>query len=162
MTPILFAAGVAPNLFVVDSAGSVMADTEEVPSGSYDAIRVYLWAGMSGASNDPQVALLARYAVLVRSLGMPPEKIDPRTAAVTSSGYSPTGFSGAVLPFLAALGDRPTLEVQHERVQRALQAASRGDASNYYDRALILFGKGWYDGQYRFDEQGRLQPRWMR
>jgi len=25
-----------------------------------------------------------------------------------------------------------------------------------------LFGKGWLDGQYRFDDQGRLQPKWMR
>ena len=162
MAPAVFATGVAPDLFVVDSAANVSADTESTPSGSYDAIRVYLWAGMSGANSRPLVALLAPYAALVRSLGVPPEKVDPRSASVTSSGYSPTGYSGAMLPFLAALGDRPALEAQQERVRAALQAAARGVASNYYDRALILFGKGWLDGQYQFDADGRLQPKWTR
>jgi len=26
---------------------------------------------------------------------------------------------------------------------------------------LILFGQGWLDRQYRFDEQGRVQPEWL-
>lgn len=160
MAPLVFAAGVAPDLFVVDSAGKVSADSESAPSGSYDAIRVYLWAGMAGENSRDLVKLLAKYAVLVRTLGAPPEKVDPRTGMVTSSGYSPTGYSGAVLPFLTALGDRPTVAIQQERVRAALESAARGVATNYYDRALILFGKGWLDGQYRFDPNGRLEPKW--
>ena len=115
---------------------------------------------MSRANSRPLVALLAKYAILVRTLGAPPEKVDPRTASVTSSGYSPTGYSGAVLPFLTALGDRPAAEVQQERVRVALRTAARGTATNYYDRALILFGKGWIDGQYKFDDAGGLHPKW--
>jgi endoglucanase len=162
MTPKVFSAGVAPDLFVVDSTGRVMPDTQREPSGSYDAIRVYLWAGMSGNSSRETVKMLSPYAVLIRQLGVPPEKVNPVTAVAVKSDYSPIGYSGAVLPFLSALGDKPTLEKQHQRVRAALLRARQGEPANYYDQVLILFGKGWLDGQYRFDDQGRLQPKWMR
>ena len=47
-------------------------------------------------------------------------------------------------------------------MRAALTSAARGAATNYYDRALILFGKGWLDGQYSFDADGRLLPKWGR
>ena len=162
LAPKIFSAGVAPDNFVIDAAGRVMPDVEHEPSGSYDAIRVYLWAGMSGRSNGELLKMLSTYADLTRKLGTPPEKVNPLTGAALKSDYSPIGFSGAVLPFLSALGDKPTLEKQLDRVRAAALRAKRGEATQYYDQVLILFGKGWLDGQYRFDDQGRLQPRWMR
>lgn len=162
LAPKIFSAGVAPDNFVIDSAGRVMPDVEREPSGSYDAIRVYLWAGMSGRSGQEMLKMLATYAELTRKLGAPPEKVNPLTGAALQSDYSPIGFSGAVLPFLSALGDKPTLEKQLERVRAAALRARRGEPTQYYDQVLILFGKGWLDGQYRFDEQGRLQPKWKR
>ena len=156
MAPQIFAAGVAPDLFVVDSNGRVMPDTESEPSGSYDAIRVYLWAGMSGRSSQDMIKRLSTYATLTRKLGTPPEKVNPLTGMAIKSDYSPIGYSGALLPFLSAAGDTPALEKQSTRVR----TKQRGP-THYYDQALILFGKGWLDGQYRFDEQGRLQPKWM-
>lgn len=162
MSPKVFSAGVAPDLFVVDSTGRVMPDTQREPSGSYDAIRVYLWAGMSGRSSQEMVKMLSAYAALIRKLGVPPEKVNPVTAVAIKSDYSPIGYSGAVLPFLSALGDKPTLEKQHDRVRTATLRARQGEPTNYYDQVLILFGKGWLDGQYRFDDQGCLQPKWMR
>jgi len=162
MAPKVFSAGVAPDLFVVDSTGTVMPDTEREPSGSYDAIRVYLWAGMSGRSSQEMIKILSPYAVLIRKLGAPPEKVDPRTGMAIKSSYSPIGYSGAVLPFLSALDDKPALEKQRDRLRAASLRAKRGEPTQYYDQVLILFGKGWLDGQYRFDDQGRLQPKWMR
>ena len=162
MAPRIFSAGVAPDLFVVDSTGRVMPDTEREPSGSYDAIRVYLWAGMSGRDSQEMIRMLSTYAVLIRKLGAPPEKVDPRTGAAVRSDYSPIGYSGAVLPFLSALDDKPALEKQRDRLRAAALRAKRGEPTQYYDQVLILFGKGWLDGQYRFDDQGRLQPKWMR
>jgi len=140
----------------------IMPDTEREPSGSYDAIRVYLWAGMSGPSSREMIKMLSTYAVLIRKLGTPPEKVNPLTAVATKSDYSPIGYSGAVLPFLSALDDKPTLEKQYDRVRAAALRARLGEPTNYYDQVLILFGRGWLDGQYRFDDQGRLQPKWMR
>ncbi len=162
MAPKVFSAGVAPDLFVVDSTGRVMPDTEREPSGSYDAIRVYLWAGMSGQSSQEMVKMLTTYAKLIRKFGTPPEKVNPLTAVAIKSNYSPIGFSGAVLPFLSALDDKPSLEKQRDRVNIAALRAKLGEPTNYYDQVLILFGKGWLDGQYRFDDRGRLQPKWMR
>jgi endoglucanase len=162
MAPRIFSAGVAPDMFVVDSTGKVMPDTQREPSGSYDAIRVYLWAGMSGRSSQEMVRMLSTYAELIRKFGTPPEKVNPLTGVATKFDYSPIGFSGAVLPFLSALDDKPSLEKQRDRVRAAALRAKRGEATNYYDQVLILFGTGWLDGQYRFDDQGRLQPKWMR
>jgi endoglucanase len=160
MAPAVFAAGVAPDLFVVDSRGVVRPDTEREPSGSYDAIRVYLWAGMSGRDGQPLIRMLAPFAGLVRSLGEPPEKVDPVTGAATKVDYSPLGYSGAVLPFLRVLGDRESLDAQRRRLQVASVAARLGRDANYYDDALILFGSGWLDGHYAFDDQGGLRLAW--
>ncbi len=162
MTPKVFSAGVAPDLFVVDSKGVVMPDTEREPSGSYDAIRVYLWAGMSGPSSRELVKTLATFAALTAKYGAPPEKVNPLTGVATKTDYSPIGYSGAMLPFLTALGDKPMLEKQLSRIRAAALRAKVGDATNYYDQVLILFGKGWLDGQYRFDDQGRLLLKWAR
>lgn len=156
MLPKIFSAGVAPDLFVVDSSGTIMPDTEREPSGSYDAIRVYLWAGMSGKSSQDMVRMLATYAELIRRHGAPPEKVNPQTGAATKTDFSPIGFSAAVLPFLSALGDTPALDRQRDRLR-----ARPSGPTHYYDQVLILFGKGWIDGQYHFDDQGRLRPKWL-
>ena len=108
------------------------------------------------------VRMLSIYAALTRKLGAPPEKVNPLTAVPVKSDFSPIGFSGAVLPFLSALEDKSTLERQLDRVRAASLRAKRGEPTHYYDQVLILFGKGWLDGQYRFDDQGRVQPRWER
>jgi endoglucanase len=160
MSPKIFSAGVAPDLFIVDSAGVVTPDSERNPSGSYDAIRVYLWAGMSGSSSQGMLKRLTPYADLIRQFGAPPEKINPLSGLAIKSDYSPIGYSGAVLPFLSAIDDQSSLEKQRQRLHQAAVKASKDEATNYYDQVLILFGKGWLDGQYRFDEQGRLQPKW--
>lgn len=156
MAPQIFSAGVAPDNLVVDASGRAIPDTELPPSASYDGIRVYLWAGMSGPGSEPLLKQLAPYAALTRQRGTPPEKVDPASGAALRGDYSPIGYSGALLPFLKASGDTALLEQQHERVRRSPQNAT----SNYYDRVLVLFGTGWIEGHYRFDAQGRLLPRW--
>ena len=159
--PAIYAAGVAPDLYVVNSRGVVTQDTERTPSGSYDAIRVYLWAGMSGEHSRELVHLLTPFAELIRKLGMPPEKVNPATGAALKADYSPIGFAGAVLPFLAALHEDALLRTQVTRLATDAGRARLGAATNYYDQALILFGQGWFDERYRFDAEGRLQPKWL-
>lgn len=156
MAPQMFAAGVAPDNLVVDAAGRAIPDTERPPSASYDGIRVYLWAGVSGAGSETLLKQLAPYAALTRQRGTPPEKVDPLTGVAQRGDYSPIGYSGALLPFLKATGDTALLEQQRERVRRS----PLNSTSNYYDQVLVLFGTGWIEGHYRFDAQGRLLPRW--
>ena len=156
MAPQIFSAGVAPDRFVIEPNGKVIPDTEAPPSASYDAIRVYTWAGMSGKSGELLVKLLPTYAKLIRETGEPPENVDPVTGMAVKTSYSPLGFSAAVLPYLAMLGDMQTLNKQRLRLDTL-----QGKSPNYYDQSLIMFGMGWLDGQYRFDEKGRLHTKWM-
>ena len=159
--PEIYAAGVAPDSYVLSSKGVVAQDTERTPSGSYDAIRVYLWAGMSGEQSRDLVRLLTPFAKIIGKLGMPPEKVDPATGVALPAHYSPIGFAGAVLPFLATLHEDGLVRAQVSRLTADAGRARLGAPTNYYDQVLILFGQGWLDEQYRFDEQGRLQPKWL-
>jgi len=158
--PAIYSAGVAPDLYVVSSRGVVAPDTERMPAGSYDAIRVYLWAGMSGEQSRDLIRLLTPFAKIIGKLGTPPEKVDPATGVAIAANYSPIGFAGAVLPFLAALHEDALIRAQVSRLTTDAGRAKLGAATHYYDQALILFGQGWLDEQYRFDKEGRLQPKW--
>jgi len=75
--------------------------------------------------------------------------------------FSPIGFVGAALPFLDALNEDELLRAQVARLRADAARAKLGAATHYYDQVLILFGQGWLDGQYRFDDRGRLQPKWL-
>jgi endoglucanase len=136
--------------FLPDLAGS------EKGQGGYDAIRVYLWAGLLHA-DAPEKKLLVKalspMASYVRDNGYPPEFIDVTTGQ--ASGPGPAGFSAAVLPFLDAVKDTNTLQMQESRLQAK---PVRADA--YYEQALSLFALGWHEGCYRFAADGSLQPRW--
>ena len=111
----------------------------------------------STPDSEKMLKMLSTYGTLIRQYGVPPEKVNPQTGVATKTDYSPIGFSGAVLPFLAATGDKSSLKKQYARL---LEKDSK--PTQYYDQVLMLFGKGWFDGQYRFDAQGRLLPKWLR
>ncbi|HVT36804.1 MAG TPA: cellulose synthase complex periplasmic endoglucanase BcsZ [Nevskiaceae bacterium] len=157
------ARGVAPDIFVAAPGGMVLPDSEAAPVASYDAIRVYTWAAMSGEAGAPLVKQLTPYAALIHRYGAPPEKVDPVSGRVIADQYLPLGYSGAVLPFLKAIGDEDELQRQQRRLAEAAlkHRVSLGQKPNYYDEALTLFGQGWVEGRYRFDPAGRLQPRWV-
>jgi len=158
--PQLYARGIAPNLYVIDKQGRVWPDSVAGPVGSYDAIRVYLWAAMSGGDGRDLLRLLKPYAALVRSHGAPPEKVDPLSGRVLSGDWSPLAFQGAILPYLQVLGEQELLDQQLRKLRLGRMKARLMRNANYYDEALTLFGLGWIEGYYRFDEQGRLWPRW--
>jgi endoglucanase len=160
LAPSMYATGVAPDNVIVDTKGKVYHDTERTPYGSYDAIRVYLWAGMSPNTSADILKRLTHYATLVRSRGEAPEKVDPMKGVALRGDYSPIGYAGALLPYLSALNDTESLSREHDRVRRDFAKAQRGSATNYYDQVLILFGAGWADRVYRFDERGRLVTSW--
>ena len=153
--------GFSPDWTVYDLQGErpgFRPDTEgkEAGQGSYNAIRVYLWAGTlpPGAAGRPALLkALAPMARLVRERGYPPESVDTRTGQASEPG--PPGFSAALLPFLQASGDSEALRVQQLRLQAR---PPRPEA--YYEQCLALFGQGWMDGVYRFDTAGRVLPRW--
>ena len=134
--------------------------------GSYDAIRVYLWAGMT-AKDDPLASevlnAIPGMRAYIAANRQPPENILVTTGTV--SGQAPFGFSAAVLPYLQALGATQLFDEQ-ERRARKMQVASASDRRMfpvrppYYDYALSLFGFGWTEGRYQFLKNGQAKFHW--
>lgn len=151
--------GLAPDWVIYRNTRGFEPDPETEGHGDYDAIRVYLWAGLMDADDAARRDLLKHLqpmAALTRSRGAPPEQVDSRDGSAGERDGN-AGFSAALLPFLRALGDEASLNTQRARVQ-ADPPAARGDA--YYQNVLALFGQGADENRYRFDADGRLHPAW--
>ncbi|MFA6970388.1 MAG: cellulose synthase complex periplasmic endoglucanase BcsZ [Gallionella sp.] len=150
--------GYAPDWTIYDYSKGFLPDTdpEKGGTGSYDAIRVYLWAGMlSRDSTDRSVLIdaLKPMAQLVEKQGYPPESVHIMTGVANNQGSS--GFSAAMVPFLQASGLNQAAEQQLRRIEAQPIAEDR-----YYDQVLSLFALGWQNNLYRFDSRGNLTPRW--
>lgn len=123
-------------------------------AGSYNAIRVYLWAGMLADDDPHKAALLRQWQPMVDATaqaGVPPESIDTQSGRL--SGHGPEGFSAALLPFLQ--NNAAVLEQQRRRV-----AQNPPGADAYYNAVLTLFGQGWDQRRFRFNAGGELLPQW--
>jgi endoglucanase len=145
--------GFAPD-WIAWNGKAFVADPGKGAIGSYDAIRCYLWAGMTDPADPLRRTLLdglSGPASMLRAKSGFAEKIDTRLGVGT--GTPSPGFAAALLPYLSALGQPALAKAQLARIPAA-------GTLNYYDRALVLFGKGWMDRRYRFSADGRLLPAW--
>jgi endoglucanase len=144
--------GLAPDWIAVRPQLGFMLDAKVGHTGAYDAIRVYLWAGLMAAQDPGRVRVLARLkgmqAMVERQL-VPPERVDAGTGE--AGGVGPVGFSAALLPFLDALGAGAAVDQQRARI-----ATMGGIPGVYYEQALALFALGWMERRYRFGVNGRL------
>lgn len=129
--------------------------------GSYDAIRVYLWLGLSHATDPLSTPLRTHFQPLANWLeqsakqdSIPPERIQTRDGSVVSAN-GPIGFSMALLPYLQLYGASAALAAQRRRYVQSPPAAGE-----YYNRVLTLFGMGADEGRYQFAADGSLVPRW--
>ncbi len=133
------------------------------PRASFDAIRVYLWAGMT----DPHTR--GRKQILAALNGMRGYMKDnfypPMVVSVdgkAASEHAGVGYSAALLPFLKAVGDDRALTLQLSRldIARKPQSGLYGDPPRYYDQNLALFGTGWVENLFSFNAEGMLEVRW--
>jgi endoglucanase len=152
--------GFTPDWTLYDAKQGFLQDTEgaEKGQGGYNAIRVYLWAGMmhpDAPDRQPVLDALAPMARFVRDNGYPPETIDILSAK--SNGAASSGFSAAMLPFLQATKESATLQEQRTRIE-----ARPIRLNAYYEQVLGLFGRGWDEDFYQFTANGQLQVRWQR
>lgn len=149
--------GFAPDWLLWTPAAAVEPDPEHGSAGDYDAIRVYLWLGMlanGAAQRDELLHHFAPMVALTMRGGQPPESVDALSEKL--SGHGPVGFSAALLPLLAtAPGGHAALEAQRKRLHE-----QPVEPRAYYNQVLALFGQGWDEGRYRFDNNGRLLPAW--
>lgn len=149
--------GFAPDWAAYQSGKGFVVDPVNGDLGSYDAIRVYLWAGLTSPADPLSKPLLAALggmqAVLIRD-GQLPEKV--ATLSGVGTGTAPVGFLAALLPYLRVNNAGAMLAATRGRVA---ELASRAPL-NYYDSVLVLFGEGAVDGRFQFTPRGRLQPAW--
>ena len=132
--------------------------------GSYDAIRVYLWAGMLDPTDRARMLMLTAVSgmgVYLANHGAPPEKVSDQGLPMEQDG--PVGFSAAVLPYLRAIpGSEQAAAQQAARVEGQLDKPSGlyGKDPAYYDQNLVLFANGFLEGRFRFGPHGELKLEW--
>ncbi|MCX7080306.1 MAG: cellulose synthase complex periplasmic endoglucanase BcsZ, partial [Pseudomonas sp.] len=147
-------------------SGLFVIDPIKGESGSYDAIRVYLWAGMTAKSDPlgaPLLASLDGMASRTASSGIPPEKVQVISGNVEGQGAF--GFSAALIPYFQAKGQPWLAEQQQRRVEQALNTAlakADGELAEplYYNFMLSLFALGWAEKRYQFRDDGTLKLSW--
>jgi len=151
--------GFASNWIVFKSGAGI----EPSPAGSYDAIRVYLWAGMLDPATPERDAILKSLSGMqdyLRAHAVPPAVVRPDGSVEDPKG--PVGFSAALLPFAAALGENQIHDHLMSQVSSSLnpQTGLLGNPAKYYDQNLALFGLGWTQRQFWFDSHGALKLSW--
>lgn len=132
----------------------VVRDSQTQGKGSYDAIRVYLWAGMLDVNEPHRTDLLTKLSPMMRHIEkhqLPPEQVDTDNGKTVNAG--PIGFSAALLPFLAASNSSHGLISQ---LSRLLEQPLSQKSKDYYNMVLGLFGLGWHQEKYRFSDNGQL------
>ncbi|MGC1462477.1 MAG: cellulose synthase complex periplasmic endoglucanase BcsZ [Terracidiphilus sp.] len=136
------------------------------PGGGYDAIRVYLWAGMlddSGGARTNLVNDLAGMNGFLADHDAPPENVSDQGVPLAQDG--PVGFSAALLPYLSAFPNSSKLSIQQMIRMNLMKDESTGlygKGLNYYDQNLALFATGFLDGRFRFGPGGELKVEWKR
>jgi endo-1,4-beta-D-glucanase Y len=138
----------------------------DVPGGSYDAIRVYLWAGMMARDGTMRAQVLGAIPGMSVYLGnhdAPPEKVSDQGIPLAQDG--PVGFSAAVLPYLRAFPNLSKVSAQQMVRMSKMRDSSTGlygKELTYYDQNLALFSTGFLEGRFRFGSSGELTVQWGR
>lgn len=133
--------------------------------GSYDAIRVYLWAGMlgEGQTRTDIIGSLSGMGSYLANHGAPPEKVSELGIPLAQDG--PVGFSAALLPYLRAFPNAEKAAAQQRiRMSAQMDPASGlyGKDPAYYDQNLVLFATGFLDDRFRFGLRGELKVEWTK
>jgi endoglucanase len=136
------------------------------PRGSYDAIRVYLWAGMINRDDRARAAILNAVPAMSAYLASHdtlPETIDEQ--GIPEPKGAPIGFSAALLPYLRAfphLSRETTRQLIRLHEEKDAESGLYGKDKSYYDQCLALFATGFFNSRFRFGSGGELKVKWKR
>ena len=137
-------------------------NTDEA-GGSYDAIRVYLWAGMTDSKSPSRSRILNAVPSMAAYLSChlaPPERVSDQGIPLAKD--APIGFSAALLPYLRAFPGGSRL-AGCQLIRMAAQRSASGLYGKdpvYYDQNLALFSTGFLNGRFRFGPRGELNVEW--
>jgi endoglucanase len=120
------------------------AGPHEVPVGAWDAIRVYLWAGMLDKKvRERRVILdaLAGMDTYLQRAKAPPMIVSQEGTVMDPNGG--VGFSGALVPYLQARGSEDLAARQRSRVEAAFDPGTGlyEKKPRYFDQNLLLFSR---------------------
>lgn len=155
--------GIVPAASPTWNVAGVTGTVKSQPIGSYDAIRVYLWAGMTNTETSGAKASLAALHGMSDYLdrhAIPPEKVNANGQVASDAGG--IGFSAALMPYLSTLARPASLSAQQQRLEAQRDPATGlyGKEPKYFDQNLALFGVGWTEKRFRFERDGNLKVMW--
>ena len=139
--------GVAPDWAKFDAQGRLV-DPQQM-EGSYNAIRTYLWSGILSPKDQNYEVLMRQYEPminLVKATNIPPEKVN--IGDMTVNNRQVNAFGACFLPYVAA--DKAGAVI------RTVLTSTEMKGDNYYRNVLTVFGLGFDNRTYAFDEKGRL------
>jgi endo-1,4-beta-D-glucanase Y len=149
---------------IMSPAPALDSDTEQA-KGSYDAIRVYLWAGITPSSAPGREAILKDLSGMtsyMESHALPPEFVTESQPSLQGTG--PISYSAALIPFLQASQASEAAAQQQKRLNAAWSARSSlyGEPPRYYDQNLAMFALGFTEHRYHIQNNGDLEVSWQR
>jgi endoglucanase len=163
-------AGFAADWLQVTSSGTICPipspdSSTAMATGSYDAIRDYLWSGITSPGTQGRDAVLKELsdmATYMRKHPAPPEFVTEDYPATAHAG--PISYSGALIPFLQASQAPEAAALQQRRLNVAWSSRSGlyGEPPRYYDQNLSMFALGYMEHRYRIRNTGELEVSWQR
>ena len=136
--------GIVPDWIIYEQGLKIRSDNKQSPTDriGYDAIRVYLWAGML-ADDDPLKK------TITRTLSTDCTRSIVKTA-------NPAGFNTALAPLLKATRQYDCLNQLRKTVNHAWKDNLLGSPALYYNQNLSLFALGWLERRFTFTRDGNL------
>lgn len=146
--------GFAPDWIDFNTKDKVFDNPTE---GSYNAIRVYLWAGMLSADSEHWPILKLHFAKsvqFVNKLQGVPESIN--TELLAFNNYGNIGFDISFLPLITRFKYAELENV----IMTKIIASDLMTSDSYYQTVLSLYGLGWTEKRFKFSANGRLIVSW--
>lgn len=149
--------GVSPDWVMYQPNKGFYFNSETSDLGSYNAIRVYLWASMMAENAPHRNDLVQQFTPMVEHLvdnTESPLNTYAKTGEMNESG--PSGFTAALLPLLAINNEDEAVKT----LQKKLMIDTSFTTTRYYDSILYLFGTSTLNKQFSIDEMGKFIPNW--
>ncbi len=125
--------------------------------GSYNAIRVYLWAGMLAKESQHWSMFKPHFAksvLFIDKIQGVPESIDTQLLAYNNLGN--IGFDISFLPLISRLNYPQLSQTINDKIANSDLLTS----DSYYQTVLSLFGLGWMEKRFAFSASGQLKVSW--
>lgn len=145
------------------SAAIAPGTTTTPPRGSYDAIRVYLWAGLAEKNTPGNQKILTIFSPMLSYLKthpLPPESVASNGDVLSAT--APVSFAASLIPFAFNSGEYTVTNQLRKKVIESISASTGllGNPARYYDQNLALFALGWQERHFRFASDGTLRVLW--